>query len=132
MLNLITIRYLVDDVSEAVAFYTSNLDFQVKRQFGEQLVIVERDGLKLMLTGPKASGSWAMPDGTKPSPGASWNRFIIYVDNIESQVSRLKKNGVKFRNEILDGTGGKQILCIDPSGNIVELYEADPKFRDLY
>ena len=132
MNNLITIRYLVNDVSEAVAFYTSNLDFQVKRQFGEQLAIMERDGVMLMLTGPKASGSWAMPDGTKPVPGASWNRFIIYVDNLESQVSRLKKNGVKFRNEILDGTGGKQILCLDPSGNLVELYEADPKFRDLY
>ena len=73
-----------------------------------------------------------MPDGTKPAPGASWNRFIIYVDNLESQVSRLKKNGVKFRNEILDGTGGKQILLLDPSENIVELYDADPKFRDLY
>ena len=132
MTNLITIRYLVNEVSEAVAFYTSNLDFQVKRQFGEQLAIMERDGVMLMLTGPKASGSWAMPDGTKPAPGASWNRFIIYVDNLESQVSRLKKNGVKFRNEILDGTGGKQILLLDPSGNIVELYEADPKFRDLY
>ncbi|MCZ6614148.1 MAG: VOC family protein [Thaumarchaeota archaeon] len=132
MTNLITIRYLVNEVSEAVAFYTSNLDFQVKRQFGEQLAIMERDGVMLMLTGPKASGSWAMPDGTKPSPGASWNRFIIYVDDIESQVSRLKKNGVKFRNEILDGTGGKQILLLDPSGNIVELYEADPKFRDMY
>ena len=132
MLNLITIRYLVNDVSEAVAFYTSNLDFQLRRQFGEQLAIVERDGVKLMLTGPKASGSWDMPDGTKPSPGASWNRFIIYVEDIESQVSRLKQNGVQFRNEILDGTGGKQILCLDPSGNIVELYEADPKFRDLY
>jgi len=132
VLNLITIRYLVNDVSEAVAFYKSNLDFQVKRQFGEQLAIMERDGVMLMLTGPKASGSWAMPDGTKPSPGASWNRFIIYVDDIKSQVSRLKENGVKFRNEILDGTGGKQILLLDPSGNLVELYEADPKFRDLY
>ena len=119
-------------MSESVAFYTSNLDFQVKRQFGEQLAIMERDGVMLMLTGPKASGSWAMPDGTKPSPGASWNRFIIYVDDIKSQVSRLKKNGVKFRNEILDGTGGKQILLLDPSGNLVELYEPDPKFRNLY
>ena len=118
-------------MSESVAFYTSNLDFQVKRQFGEQLAIMERDGVMLMLTGPKASGSWAMPDGTKPSPGASWNRFIIYVDDIKSQVSRLK-NGVKFRNEILDGTGGKQILLLDPSGNLVELYEPDPKFRNLY
>ena len=82
--------------------------------------------------GPKASGSWAMPDGTKPVLGASLNFFIIYVDNLESQVSRLRKNSVKFRNEILDGTGGKQILLLDPSGNIVELYEADPNFRDLY
>ncbi len=132
MSRMITIRYLVNEVDEAVKFYTSNLEFQLKRQFGKQLAILERDGVMLMVTGPKASGSWAMPDGIKPTPGASWNRFIIYVDNIESQVSRLKQNGVKFRNEILDGTGGKQILLLDPSGNIVELYQADPKFRDMY
>ncbi len=132
MSRMITIRYLVNEVDEAVKFYTSNLEFQLKRQFGDQLAILERDGVMLMVTGPKASGSWAMPDGTKPAPGASWNRFIIYVDDIKSLVSRLKQNGVKFRNEILDGVGGKQILCLDPSGNIVELYEADPKFRAMY
>ncbi len=82
-----------------------------------------------MATGPKASGSWPLSDGTKPLPGASWNRIIIYVDDLESTVSRLKQNGVQFRNEIVEGVGGKQILCLDPSKNLVELYEADPNFR---
>ena len=116
------IRYIVNDVDKAVEFYTSNLDFRLEQQFGPAIAILERDGLQLLVSGPKASASRPMPDGSKPSPGG-WSRFLITVDDIESVVSRLKQNGVQFRNDIIEGPGGKQILCLDPSGNLVELFQ---------
>jgi len=116
------IRYIVDDVDQAVEFYTSNLDFRLEQQFGPAIAILERDGLQLLVSGPKASASRPMPDGSKPSPGG-WSRFLITVDDIESVVSRLKQNGVQFKNDIIEGPGGKQILCLDPSGNVVELFQ---------
>ena len=122
MVSKIKIRYLVDDVDKAVEFYTSNLDFRLEKQFGPAIAILEQDGVELLVSGPKASASMPMPDGTKPSPGG-WNRFQMSVDDLESFVSKLKENGIQFKNEIIEGPGGKQILCIDPSGNVIELFQ---------
>ena len=120
MVSKIKIRYLVNDVDKAVEFYTSNLDFRLEKQFGPAIAILEQDGVELLVSGPKASAS--MPDGTKPLPGG-WNRFQMSVDDIESFVSKLKEKGIQFKNEIIEGPGGKQILCIDPSGNVIELFQ---------
>ncbi len=122
MVSKIKIRYLVDDVDKAVEFYTSNLDFRLEKQFGPAIAILEQDGVELLVSGPKASASMPMPDGTKPSPGG-WNRFQMTVDDLESFVSKLKEKGIQFKNEIIEGPGGKQILCIDPSGNVIELFQ---------
>ncbi len=119
---MIRIRYIVNNVDEAVEFYTSNFYFRLEQQFGPAIAILERDGLFLLVSGPKASASQPMPDGSKPSPGG-WARFQIVVDDIESEVSRLKQNGVHFKNDLIENQGRKQILCLDPSGNIVELFQ---------
>ena len=117
---MIRIRYIVNDVDKAVEFYTSNFDFRLEEQYGPAVAILERDGVQLIVSGPMASASRPMPDGSKPSPGG-WARFQIVVDDVESEVSRLKQNGVQFKNDILEGPGGKQTLCVDPSGNVLEL-----------
>lgn len=116
------IRYIVDDVEAAIEFYTSHLDFRLEKQFGPAMAIVKKDDLKLWLAGPKASASKPMPDGSTPSPGG-WARFVLTVDDLEGLVARLTQGGVRFKNEIVSGPGGKQILCEDPSGNVVELFE---------
>ncbi len=115
------VRYIVDDVEEAVAFYTSNLGFEIKQNFAPAIAILIHGELTLLVSGPKASASKPMLDGTTPSPGGGWNRILLDFDDLESIVSKLKANGVKFRNNILDGVGGRQIICEDPSGNVVEL-----------
>ena len=117
-----TVRYLVKDVSEAVAFYTGNLGFELKQQFGPAMAILARGDLKFWVAGPAASASKPMPDGRKPEPGG-WNRFVVEIDDLAGLVASLRARGIKFRNEILDGPGGKQILCEDPSGNVIELFE---------
>jgi predicted enzyme related to lactoylglutathione lyase len=122
MIGMIRMRYIVDDVDKAVEFYTSNLDFQLEQQFGPAIAILERDGVQLLVSGPNASASRPMPDGSKPIPGG-WNWILISVDDLESVVSRLKQNGVRFKNDIIEGPGGKQILCLDPSENVVELFQ---------
>ena len=119
---MIRVRYLVNDVDEAVKFYTSNLNFKLEQQFGPAIAMLERDGLTLLVAGPMSSAGKTMPDGTKPTPGG-WSRILIDVDDIESDVARLKQNGVQFKNDIIEGPGGKQILCLDPSGNVVELFQ---------
>lgn len=119
---MIRFRYIVHDVDKAVEFYTSNFDFKLEEQYGPAIAILERDGVKLIVSGPIASASKPMPDGTKPSPGG-WSRIVISVDDIESAVYRLKQNGVQFRNDLMDNQGRKQILCLDPSGNIIELFQ---------
>lgn len=116
------VRYIVDDVGEAIAFYVSKLGFELEQQFGTAFAIVVRGDLTLWLAGPKASASRPMPDGAVPSPGG-WSRFALMVDDLESYVARLTGEGVEFRNEIVEGPGGKQILCKDPSGNLVELFQ---------
>ncbi len=115
------VRYIVDNVEEAVAFYTSNLGFEIEQNFAPAIAILVHDDLTLLVSGPKASASKPMLDGTTPSPGGGWNRFLLDFDDLESAVSKLKADGVIFRNDILDGVGGKQIICEDPSGNVVEL-----------
>ena len=115
------VRYIVDNVEEAVAFYTSNLGFEIEQNFAPAIAILVHGDLTLLVSGPKASASKPMLDGTTPSPGGGWNRFLLDFDDLESVVSELKADGVKFRNDILKGVGGKQIICEDPFGNVVEL-----------
>ena len=119
---MIRFRYIVNDVDKAVEFYKSNFDFKLEEQYGSAIAILERDGVQLIVSGPKASATKPMPDGTKPSPGG-WSRMVITVDDIETVVSRLKKNGVQFKNDLMDNQGRKQILCLDPSNNIIELFQ---------
>ncbi len=121
-MGVIKMRYIVNDVDEAVEFYTSHLDFRLEQQFGPAIAILEREGFQLLVSGPKASASRPMPDGSQPAPGG-WARVQISVDDIEFVVSRLRQDGVQFKNDIIDGPGGKQILCLDPSGNVVELFQ---------
>jgi len=116
------VRYIVRDVDQAVKFYVDHLGFWLVQQFGPAMAIVERDDLKLWLAGPQASASRPMPDGAKPAPGG-WSRFVVTVADLEAVVGRLRQGGVGFRNEIVTGPGGRQILCEDPSGNPIELFE---------
>ncbi len=120
---MVRIRYLVNDVNESVQFYISNFDFNLKQQFGSAIAMLERDGLTLLVAGPMTSATKPMPDGTKPTPGGGWARIMIDVADIEFEVARLKENGVEFRNHIIENQGRKQILCIDPSGNLIELLQ---------
>ena len=117
-----TFRYLVEAVEPAVAFYTGLLGFSVEQQFGPNMAIVKKDGLTLWLAGPNASAARPMPDGRKPEPGG-WNRFVVETDDIEALVAKLKAQGAAFRNDIVTGPGGRQILVEDPSGNVVELFQ---------
>lgn len=119
---MVTVRYLVKSVDDAIAFYTGDLGFELKQQFGPAMAILARGDLTLWLAGPAASASKPMPDGRTPEPGG-WNRFVLQVDDLAALVATLRQRGTPFRNEILEGPGGKQILCEDPSGNVVELFE---------
>lgn len=116
------VRYLVDDVDAAVAFYTGHLGFALEQQMGPAFALVSRGDLALWLSGPQSSAARPMPDGSQPEPG-SWNRFVLEVEDLEAEVGRLKQKGLTFRNEIVTGPGGKQILLEDSAGNPVELFE---------
>lgn len=120
---MVSIRYLVKDVNAAIKFYSESLGFELKQQFGPAMAIVAKDGLTLWLAGPPSSAAQAMPDGRKPEPGG-WNRFVLQVDDLPALVTKLRSSGVLFRNEIVTGPGGSQILCEDPSGNVIELFQA--------
>ena len=117
-----TIRYLVNDVDAAVAFYTERLGFALEQQFGPNMAILKRDELTLWVAGPGASASRPMPGGRKPAPGG-WNRFVIEVEDLAALVADMRQGGVRFRNEIVVGPGGQQILCEDPPGNVIELFQ---------
>lgn len=119
-----TMRYLVHDVDAAIAFYTTHLGFALMEQYGPAMAILKRDDLSLWLAGPMASASKPMPDGTRPSPGGGWARFVLSVEDLQGLVARMRAAGVTFRNEIVAGPGGRQILCVDPSGNVIELFES--------
>lgn len=114
-------RYIVSDVDQAVAFYTS-LGFEPLEQYGPAMAIMRLDDLDLWLAGPPASASRPMPDGRQPEPGG-WNRAVVTVSDLAAKVDELRAVGVSFRNDVVTGPGGRQILAEDPSGNVVELFE---------
>ena len=118
------VRYIVDNVDDAVAFYVSKLGFELEQQFGPAIALLVHGDLTLLVSGPVASASRPMPDGTVPSAGGGWSKFVLTFDDLESVVTKLKGEGVEFRNEIVKNDGRKQILCQDPSGNLVELFQA--------
>jgi catechol 2,3-dioxygenase-like lactoylglutathione lyase family enzyme len=118
-----TVRYLVTDVARAVAFYRDLLEFTLEQETLPAFARVRRDDLDLWLSGPVSSGARKMPDGRQPGPGG-WSRFVIQVDDLDAFVARLRNVGVTFRNDVVSGPGGKQILINDPDGNPVELFEA--------
>ena len=116
------VRYQTADVQRAADFYTKHLGFTVLTSFPPAFADVKRGNLRLLLSGPTSSAGRAMADGDKPGPGG-WNRIHLIVDDIESEVARLAAEGVPFRNEIVHGPGGAQVLICDPSGNFVELFQ---------
>lgn len=119
------VRYQVQDVDRAVAFYTRHLGFQVAQRTGP-VAIVSRGDLHLLFSGPASSGSRPMPDGRRQEPGG-WNRIVLYVDSIDSTIAALTEAGVRFRNQVEVGPGGKQILVEDLDGNPIELHEEPGK-----
>jgi catechol 2,3-dioxygenase-like lactoylglutathione lyase family enzyme len=121
-MGMIAYRYLVSDVEQAKAFYVGLLGFKLVKQPGPPFAEVELDGVSLWLSGPQTSAAKPMPDGRKPIPGG-WNRVVVVVENLEARVEELKAAGVVFRNTILSGPGGSQILAEDGVGNVVELFE---------
>ena len=120
--DTVNVRYMVDDVDAAVAFYTRLFGFTVNTDFAPAFADVIRGNLRLLLSGPTSSAGRPMPDGRKPGPGG-WNRLHFIVDDVEAEVDRLRGEGVSFRNEIVTGPGGKQILLEDPAGNPIELFQ---------
>jgi len=118
----VNVRYMVSDVKESVDWYVDHLGFQPVGPSSPAFAAVEHGSLRLLLSGQASSAGRPMPDGRQPEPGG-WTRFQFIVDDIGSEVDRLRARGVKFRNEIVTGPGGKQILAEDPSGNVVELFQ---------
>jgi catechol 2,3-dioxygenase-like lactoylglutathione lyase family enzyme len=120
--STVNVRYIVDDVEKSVAWYTKHLGFSLISMQAPAFADVSLGQLRLLLSGPTSSAGRAMPDGVKPAPGG-WNRIHLIVDDLEKEVARLKEAGVSFRNDIVKGPGGSQILIQDPSGNLVELFQ---------
>ena len=118
----VNVRYMVDDVDEAIAFYTKLLDFEILTNAAPAFADVKNGNLRLLLSGPKSSAGRPMPDGATPGPGG-WNRIHFIVDDIGAEVDRLKAADARFRNDIIEGPGGKQILLEDPAGNVIELFQ---------
>jgi len=116
------VRYLVDDVDEAVLFYQDFLGFKLTQQYGPAMAIIKRGDLALWLAGPMASARKRMADGTQPEPGG-WARIVVKVDDMGATLAAMQARGVRFRNPVVQGPGGKQALVMDPSGNLVELFE---------
>jgi catechol 2,3-dioxygenase-like lactoylglutathione lyase family enzyme len=121
-MSTVSIRYMIDDVPAAIEFYTTHLGFVLQLDASPAFASVVRDGVRLLLSGRTSSGRRAMSDGREPVPGG-WNRIHIQVDDLEAEVTRLREAGVTFRNNIVKGPGGSQILLDDPSGNPVELFQ---------
>lgn len=119
---MIAFRYLVKDVDVSIQFYTEFFGFKLEQQYGSAMAILTKDDSSLWLAGPMSSAGQAMPDGSKPVPGG-WNRIVIAVEGLEDLVSELTEQGVRFKNELTSGPGGAQILCEDPSGNVIELFQ---------
>ena len=118
----VNVRYMVDDVQEAIDWYTERLDFSLLSNHAPAFADVKRGALRLLLSGPASSAGRPMPDGERPRPGG-WNRIHLIVDDLPAEVARLRTAGERFRNDIVTGPGGSQILLVDPSGNFVELFQ---------
>jgi catechol 2,3-dioxygenase-like lactoylglutathione lyase family enzyme len=118
----VNVRYMVDDVDTAVDFYTKHFGFTLGTNASPAFADVVRGHLRLLLSGPSSSAGRPMPDGRNPGPGG-WNRIEFVVDDIAAEVERLRAEGVRFRNDIVTGPGGKQILIEDPAGNAIELFQ---------
>ena len=118
-----TVRYLVADVERSIAFYTKALGFKLDQSMAPAFARVSSNDLTLWLAGPRSSAARPMPDGRQPEPGG-WNRFVVEVEDLATRVAEMKQAGLRFRNEIVVGPGGKQILLEDPDGNPVEMFEA--------
>jgi catechol 2,3-dioxygenase-like lactoylglutathione lyase family enzyme len=124
--ELVNVRYMVNDVQESIDFYTRHFGFELRTSAAPAFADVIRGPLRLLLAGPKSSAGRPMPDGRQPVPGG-WNRIHFIVEDINDEVQRLRDAGVPFRNEIVKGPGGQQILIDDPSGNPIELFQPADK-----
>ena len=120
--ELVSIRYMVDDVESAVVFYTTHLGFELRTDFAPAFADVTRGRLRLLLSGPASSAGRPMPDGRTTEPGG-WNRIHLIVEDLAGEVERLRGAGLTFRNDIVTGPGGRQILIDDPAGNPIELFQ---------
>jgi catechol 2,3-dioxygenase-like lactoylglutathione lyase family enzyme len=120
--DLVSVRYMVDDVEQAIDFYTRHFGFELGHDASPAFAEVTRGRLRLLLAGPTSSAGRPMPDGRKPEPGG-WNRIHFVVDDLADEVERLRSAGLQFRNDIVSGPGGQQILVDDPSGNPIELFQ---------
>jgi catechol 2,3-dioxygenase-like lactoylglutathione lyase family enzyme len=120
--DLVSVRYMVNDVQQTIDFYTTHFGFVLHTSAAPAFADVVRGRLRLLLAGPQSSAGRPMPDGRTPSPGG-WNRIHFIVDDIDTEVARLREAGVSFRNDIVTGPGGQQILLEDPSGNPIELFQ---------
>jgi catechol 2,3-dioxygenase-like lactoylglutathione lyase family enzyme len=118
----VSVRYMVDDVASAIDFYTTHLGFTEQMSNLPAFADVRRGRLRLLLSGPLSSAGRPMPDGAQPAPGG-WNRIHLITDDLATDVERLRAAGVPFRNDVVTGPGGSQILVEDPSGNLVELFQ---------
>jgi len=118
----VSVRYIVDDVAASIEFYVTHLGFTLEQDARPAFASVTRESLRLLLSGQGSSGARAMPDGRRPIAGG-WNRILLTVSDIEAEANRLRTSGLSFRNEILKGVGGSQILLDDPSGNPIELFQ---------
>ena len=121
-MSTVNVRYLVNDVDAAIAFYTEHLGFSLLSNASPAFAEVAREDLRLLLSGPKSSAGRPMPDGRQPGPGG-WNRIEFVVDDIAAEVERLRAAGVRFRSDVVRGPGGTQIVFDDPSGNPIELFQ---------
>ena len=121
-MSMVSVRYIVDDVEASVAFYTTHLGFRPLTSALPAFADVARGDLRLLLSGPTSSGGRTLPDGRRPAPGG-WNRIHLIVEDLASEVERLRKAGLSFRSDIVTGPGGSQIVLDDPSGNPVELFQ---------
>jgi catechol 2,3-dioxygenase-like lactoylglutathione lyase family enzyme len=120
--ELVNVRYMVDDVEAAIDFYTTHFAFELRTSAAPAFADVTRGNLRLLLSGPKSSAGRPMPDGRVPEPGG-WNRIHFIVDDLATEVERLRGAGVTFRNDVISGPGGQQILLEDPAGNPIELFQ---------
>jgi catechol 2,3-dioxygenase-like lactoylglutathione lyase family enzyme len=116
---------MVDNVDDAVEFYVSMLGFELDQQFGPAIAILNHGDLELIVAGPQTSAAKPMSDGAKPTPGGGWSRFVLMVEDLESVVFRFTDMGVTFLNDIVEQGGRKQILCADPSGYVIELFQSE-------